>query len=108
MNRFEEAIRFYDKAIEVDPEYAKCWVMKGVCLRKLGRLEEALSCHEKATSCSPPDVLGWYNNGSIQEELGRTQEAIDSYKRYLSTAPSDKALAKWVEERLKTLKSRPA
>ncbi len=86
MEQFDEAIRCYDRASEIDPEHAETWNNKGICLRKLGRLEEALVCHEKAVACNPPEVLGWYNKALVQEDLGRIQNAVNSYESYLAAA----------------------
>ena len=42
-----EAIVAYDKAIEIDPEFAEAWYNKGITLDKLGKHEEAVVCYNK-------------------------------------------------------------
>ena len=46
--RFEEAIEAYNKAIEINPQYAKAWYNKGNALDELGKHEESLKALDKA------------------------------------------------------------
>ncbi|MGB9371688.1 MAG: tetratricopeptide repeat protein [Halobacteriota archaeon] len=40
----EEALQCLDKALELDPRYAKAWALKGATLGMLNRYEEAIQC----------------------------------------------------------------
>ena len=86
MKRYDQAIRCYDKAIELDPEHAGSWNNKGICHRKKGQLEEALVCHGTALTLDPRDVGGWYNKALVQEQLECIQDAKSSYEKYLTVA----------------------
>jgi|GEM_PF-441768 len=46
--RDEEALQCFDKALAIDPQYAKAWALKGATLGMLDRHEEALQCFDKA------------------------------------------------------------
>ena len=47
--KFEEAVEYYDKALEIVPKNADVWAFKGITLQGgLGRDEEARACWEKA------------------------------------------------------------
>ena len=48
MGRYEEAIGCYDKALEINPNYAGTWYNKGVALDELGRYKEAVESKGKA------------------------------------------------------------
>ena len=48
LERNEEAIVCYDKAIQLNPEYFKAWNNKGDSLKKLDRDEQAKQCFAKA------------------------------------------------------------
>jgi tetratricopeptide (TPR) repeat protein len=41
LNNSDEAIRAYDKAIEINPKYSDAWNNKGNSLSKLGKSDEA-------------------------------------------------------------------
>jgi tetratricopeptide (TPR) repeat protein len=41
LNKFGEAIKTYDKAIEINSQYSKAWINKGIALTKLNKFDEA-------------------------------------------------------------------
>jgi tetratricopeptide (TPR) repeat protein/tRNA A-37 threonylcarbamoyl transferase component Bud32 len=89
LGRHEEAVRCYDKALELDPRDAEVWNNKGDCLDSLGRREEAIRCCERALELNPRDATAWNNKGAILDSLGRTEEAIRCYDRALELDPRD-------------------
>ena len=52
--KYEEAIKCFDKAIEIDPNFISAWELKGGVLDMLGRHEEAQKCFDKAESIRNP------------------------------------------------------
>lgn len=48
MERYEEALAYYDKALEIKPDERIVLNNKGIALDKLGRREEARACYNKA------------------------------------------------------------
>lgn len=53
MGKYEGAIQAYDKAIEINPEYAQAWSGKGDALCLIGRSEEAIQAYDKAIEIDP-------------------------------------------------------
>ncbi len=53
LNKSDEAIKVYDKAIEINPQDSKAWYNKGLTLGKLGKLDEARIAYEKAIKIDP-------------------------------------------------------
>ena len=47
LDKVEEAISSYDKALEIDPEHAEAWFNKGMTLKKTGQIKDATKCIEK-------------------------------------------------------------
>jgi tetratricopeptide (TPR) repeat protein len=48
-SKYEDAVKCYDKALEIVPGNADVWAFKGITLEGgLGRQEEALKCWDKA------------------------------------------------------------
>ncbi len=51
--KYEEAIPYYDAAIEMSPSYIRPWYNKGNALYVLGRYEEAIKCYDKILEIDP-------------------------------------------------------
>jgi tetratricopeptide (TPR) repeat protein len=41
LKKYEEAIKIYNKVIELNPQYASAYKNKQFCLRKIGKLKPA-------------------------------------------------------------------
>ena len=50
LNRFDEALAHYDKALGLKPDYAEAWSNKGVTLNELKRYDDAIAKYDKALS----------------------------------------------------------
>jgi tetratricopeptide (TPR) repeat protein len=91
LGRYDEAIRCYEKALEIDPRYAAAWNNKGSSLDCLGRYDEAIRCCEKALEIDPRNAAAWTNKGSSLDSLGRYDEAIRCCEKALEIDPQDAA-----------------
>jgi tetratricopeptide (TPR) repeat protein len=87
--RSEEAIKYYDKAIEIAPYLADAWYNRGVALYNLGRYEEAIESYDRALEINPKDDYNWVTKGRALYKLGRYEEAIESYDRALEINPNN-------------------
>ena len=63
LGRHEEAIRCFDKALELDPKNAAVWYNKGVSLAGLGRHEEAIRSYDKALELDPKNAARLVQQG---------------------------------------------
>jgi tetratricopeptide (TPR) repeat protein len=50
---YEEAIRYFDKAVQLDPNNALAWISKANALIEYGNDEEARKCLERAKKLDP-------------------------------------------------------
>jgi tetratricopeptide (TPR) repeat protein len=48
INRLDDAVAAYDKALQLDPGHADAWFNKGMLLKKRGMNQEAAQCIEKS------------------------------------------------------------
>ena len=53
LNKSDEAIKAYNKVIEVDPKNPDAWYNKGLALAKLKKFDEAIEAFMKATKINP-------------------------------------------------------
>lgn len=87
MGQYEEAIRSYDRAIVINPNYSHAWGGRCNTLNFLRKYEQALPNCEKALQIHPRLHSAWHNQGVALEGLGRNEEALSSYDRALQFQP---------------------
>ena len=85
--KYDLALKAYEKAIELKPDYADAWTNKGVTLDELGRYEEALKAYEKAIELKPDDADVWTNKGDALVDLGRYEEALKASEKAIELNP---------------------
>ena len=73
--RYEEAMTFFDQAVEHDPALARAWYFRGLALNGLGRFDEALGCFDRAIEINPWHLAALYEKGVCLLFLGRFAEA---------------------------------
>lgn len=84
---YQKAIEYYDKAIELKPNYAEAWGLKGGMLDKLGRPDEALKALDKAIEIKSDDANIWGLKGGMLANLGRYEEALKVYDKAIELKP---------------------
>jgi tetratricopeptide (TPR) repeat protein len=68
--KYEEAIKAYDKSLDLDSLNPETWQNKGYALNKLGRNKDANECFWKATGLNAgyaSDRKQWVNDGQSEE-----------------------------------------
>lgn len=69
------AVRFFDDAVKLSPEFAPTWGNVGVARRRLGDIPGALQAYGKALEIEPDNPTILSNLASLYRALGRKQEA---------------------------------
>ncbi|MBU4175992.1 MAG: tetratricopeptide repeat protein [Actinobacteria bacterium] len=82
-----EAIKYFDKALSIEPDMEVVWCEKSMCLAEIGRIDEAIECLDKALSIDPNSLPAWTNKGSCFGMLGRYREALECYDNAISIDP---------------------
>jgi Flp pilus assembly protein TadD len=101
--RYQEAIPFYQKALEANPQDADTWNDLGLALHYTGRNEEALAALRKGASLAPRFQRVWLSLGFVASRAGLVQEAKSAWTTVISI---DQA-SPLAEEARKFLKSLP-
>ena len=76
----EEALEYFDKILEANPQNSDAWNNKGVALFYLGRVEEALKAYDKAMALNPQDLEALRNKGFVLRALGKLDDALAVYQ----------------------------
>jgi tetratricopeptide (TPR) repeat protein len=84
-----EAITYYDKEIESNPQSAEAWYKKGHCYHILRQDEDAGRCYDEALKINPNDAEVWYAkgrscDGSNSDDCFKKAKEIDpAYKKWM-------------------------
>lgn len=73
--RYDEALKSIDSALEIDPKYSEAWQIKAVLLNKLGRYQEAIDSCEKSLKLDPFDGSAWTEKGYALYQMGSHYDA---------------------------------
>jgi tetratricopeptide (TPR) repeat protein len=87
LGRHEEALKHFERALEIDSSYEVAWNNKGVGLEDIGRLEEALACYIRALEINSRNKNAWSGKGIVLNKLGRPEEALACCDRALEIDP---------------------
>jgi CheY-like chemotaxis protein len=72
--KYQDAIRLFDQAIEIDPSIAYIWHDRGVCFRELGNDEEAIRSLDKALELDPKSEEILYTRAEFLKKMGILRE----------------------------------
>jgi predicted O-linked N-acetylglucosamine transferase (SPINDLY family) len=81
LNKFEEAIESFDKAIQYKPDFAEAYYNKGVLLQSAKDDVAATSYFKKAISINPDYAEAYANLGNIWEQAEELDLALESYSK---------------------------
>jgi tetratricopeptide (TPR) repeat protein len=91
-----EAIKYFDRSLEIDPRSTSSWLNKGYALYSLGSYSEAIKCFDKAIELDPDFADAWHNKGLALGNLGKHYEstpclkkAIECYDKFIDKNAND-------------------
>ena len=87
--QYEEAVKAYDRAIQLDPNEGTAFNNKGFILNKLGRYEEALVALDEAIRLNSRSIQSFSNKGDALSNLDRYAEALQAYEKALELDPTN-------------------
>jgi len=88
---YSEAIRVFDKAITIEPDYFEAWNGKADALNRAQQFTEALAASDRVLVLKPDYVQGWINRGYILYNLGRYDEELKAYETAITLDPASPA-----------------
>ncbi len=85
---FAEAERWFQKAIEIDPDEATSYIFLGAAQAREGKLKNAEHTHRKATQCTEGQIDEAYHNlGLVLRGQGRLAEAAECFRKAIELDP---------------------
>ena len=92
------AIRSFDKALKLYPEYVDAWVRKGITLLDIGDDYQALICLKEAVRLNPQSFKARYNRGKVYLRLNYYEEAIVDLLKAVDVKPKHIAAHEYLAE----------
>lgn len=80
-NRLDDAIAFFDKAINIEPQNAFAWGDRALILDRQGKMDEALESFSKSVAIDPNNSITWHNKGLTLIRSKRLREGIECFDK---------------------------
>jgi tetratricopeptide (TPR) repeat protein len=102
-----DAIRCYEKILELAPRNLDAINNRGNCLSLFGEFAEAIKSYDAIIAARPNDLRAHCNRANALKRLGRCHEALAAYERVLARHRQGERLAALADLR-RTLRERIA
>ena len=89
MNRLNDAIREFQRAIELNPGLVNAHFSLAYAYEQSGRTDEAIAAYERAASLDSGFRDVQYNLAGLYVKRGRLEDALTAYNRHLENSPGD-------------------
>ena len=87
LGEYQKAALSYQKAIQIQPNFAEAHSNLGATLKELGERQKAISCYQEAIKIQPDNAEAHYNLGIVFKELGEHQKAITCNEKAINLKP---------------------
>ena len=89
LEKYEEAIADFDKAIELDSDNSYAYKLRGFAKHHLGFYQEAITDYDKTIKLDPNDTPAYYLRGSVKYELRQHFLAIADFDKAIKLNPNN-------------------
>jgi len=87
LQRLDEAVASYDKAIALKSDFVEPLCNRGGALQELKRFDAALASYDQAIALKPNSAEAFCNRGLALQELKRFDEALANYDKAIALTP---------------------
>jgi|GEM_PF-2213059 len=87
LGNLEQAVRDYNKALELNPDYAEALAYRGVAYHTLDRIPDALDDLTLSIELDDTDPFAWRERGLVYDAMEDYENAIDDYDEALALNP---------------------
>jgi tetratricopeptide (TPR) repeat protein len=87
---YDKAIKAFDEAIKLNPNYAEAWYEKGIVLRVGHEQDEAIKAFDEAIKLNPNYAEAWFEKGVVlyDKYVGKYDEAIKAFDKAIELNPN--------------------
>ena len=87
-NNLQNAQDYYQKVLEIDPNYAPAYNNLGTIFQQLDNNQKAIKSYKKTIEIDPNYAIAHYNLGVIFQKLKENQKAKDCYEKAIEINPN--------------------
>ena len=87
LGNYDNAVGYFENAVNKNPKRAEAWVQVGYCKVKQGKSQEAIRAYLQALQLKPNDAEIHNKLGDAYYYAGRLREAIESYSEAAQLRP---------------------
>lgn len=89
LGNYDNAVGYFENAVNKNPKRAEAWVQVGYCKVKQGKNAEAIRAYQQALQLKPDDPEIFNKLGDAYYYADRFREAIESYTEAARLRPED-------------------
>jgi len=87
LGQLAPAVKSYEKAIEIKPDYAKAHYNLGGAYHELEQMDDSIKSYQRSLEIDPNYAEAHNNLGNVFQDLGRLDEALECFEKALSINP---------------------
>jgi tetratricopeptide (TPR) repeat protein len=87
LNQLDAAVKSYERALSINPDYAEVHNNLGNTHKELGQLDDAVKYYEQALVIKPASAEVYSNLAIVHKELGQLDDAVKCYEQALVIKP---------------------
>lgn len=95
---YEEAIKEYKRAIELDPEYSSPYYNLGLLHLEKGQFNEAIAYFDKTLQINPHIIRAYFKIGIAYFKIGEKEKARGYWQKCLELDPDQKDVRMFLEK----------
>ena len=87
--KFQDAIRSFDLALRIDPQYVDAWIKRGYAFFHLNEYSVAIASYDKALEIDVNNAEAWNMKGLAYYKLKNYNKAIDCCEKAIDINPNE-------------------
>ncbi len=92
LGKFEDAVRSFDRALQIDPHLVAALMHRAIALAMVERWKDAIKSAEAATEIAPDSIEAWRVLADVEIRAERHKQAMRALERAAKLAPDDASI----------------